>query len=71
MRARVAGSSGGLSAHGDYNDILRWLEGFERAPRQTYMVHGEPAAAAAMAARVKERFGWKTEVAAYGGHVAL
>ncbi len=70
VRARVL-ELGGLSAHGDYNDILRWLEGFERAPRQTYMVHGEPAAAAAMAARVKERFGWKTEVAAYGGHVAL
>src|SRR5438093_965430 len=37
-----------FSAHGDYSEILRWLGGFLRAPRKTFLVHGEPKAIAAM-----------------------
>jgi metallo-beta-lactamase family protein len=33
-----------FSAHGDYSEILRWLIGFKRAPRRTFLVHGEPKA---------------------------
>jgi metallo-beta-lactamase family protein len=31
---------GGLSAHGDQNDLLRWLGGFRNRP-QVYVVHGD------------------------------
>jgi metallo-beta-lactamase family protein len=61
----------GLSAHADREEILRWLGGFARAPRRLYVVHGEPPAAAALAAAVRARFGWEAEVAADAASVAL
>ena len=33
-----------LSAHGGRSELLRWLSGFKSAPRQTFLVHGEPPA---------------------------
>jgi metallo-beta-lactamase family protein len=60
-----------FSAHADQSEILRWLRGFERAPRQTYVVHGEPAAAQALAAAIETQLGWKTHVACDGEQVAL
>jgi predicted metal-dependent RNase len=38
----------GLSAHADQGEILRWLGTFKKAPRMTYIVHGEPPAANAL-----------------------
>ncbi len=60
-----------LSAHADRDETLRWLEGFARPPEQTYLVHGEPAAAAALAAAIKQRFGWSARPVADGETVAL
>ncbi len=60
-----------LSAHADRDDILRWLEGFERPPRVTYLVHGEPAAARALSQAIRDRFGWNVEVARDGETVSL
>lgn len=48
----------GLSAHGDYHEILRWLSGFEAAPQQTFIVHGEPEANDALKAKIEEKFSW-------------
>jgi metallo-beta-lactamase family protein len=70
VRARIE-TVDGLSAHADRNDVLRWLAGFSRAPRQVWVVHGEPAAASALAAAIKARFGWWTEVAADGATIPL
>ena len=61
----------GLSAHADRDEILRWLHGFKRAPRQVHVVHGEPGAARSLAARVREEFGWRVEVAKDGATVSL
>jgi metallo-beta-lactamase family protein len=48
-----------FSAHGDYNEILRWLRGFKAAPRKTFLVHGEPKAILGMKAHIEESFpGW-------------
>jgi metallo-beta-lactamase family protein len=33
-----------LSAHGGRSELLRWLSGFKSAPRQTFLVHGDPPA---------------------------
>jgi len=60
-----------LSAHADRAEILRWLEGFTRPPRQTYLVHGEPAAAAALTDAIKGRFGWAVRPGTDGETVAL
>ncbi|HEX8772994.1 MAG TPA: MBL fold metallo-hydrolase [Pyrinomonadaceae bacterium] len=57
---------GGFSAHADWKEVLRWLEGSPAAPRRTFLTHGEPEAAAAMAGHIKERFGWTVEVPTYG-----
>jgi metallo-beta-lactamase family protein len=60
-----------LSAHADRDETLRWLTGFVRPPGQTYLVHGEPAAAAALTDAIKERFGWPVRPATDGETVAL
>src|SRR5262249_45307169 len=43
VRAQIR-SIEGFSAHGDYNEILRWLTGFQAPPKRTFLVHGEPLA---------------------------
>jgi metallo-beta-lactamase family protein len=60
-----------LSAHADAGEILGWLRGFERPPRQTYVVHGEPAAADALRHRIEEELGWACRVPEHGERVAL
>jgi metallo-beta-lactamase family protein len=57
---------GGLSAHADWAEVLRWLEPLKAAPRCVFTTHGEPEAAAAMAAHITERFGWSVEAPEYG-----
>jgi metallo-beta-lactamase family protein len=61
----------GLSAHADRNDLLRWLAGFRRPPRQVWIVHGEPAAAASLADAIRTRFHWTVAVAEDGATVPL
>ena len=59
----------GLSAHADQQEILRWLSGFQQAPAQTYLVHGESTQAASLARAIHERFGWPVRVAQDGERV--
>ena len=61
----------GLSAHADADEIMRWLGGFERAPRTTFVTHGEPGASAALARRIERELGWRAHVPAHGESVAL
>ena len=70
VRARVERIDA-LSAHADAGEILRWLGGFERPPRVTYLVHGEPQAAAALADAIRARYAWNVEVARDGETVTL
>jgi metallo-beta-lactamase family protein len=62
---------GGLSAHADWREVLRWLEPMKLAPRRSFTTHGEPDAAEAMAAHIRDRFGWRVDVAHYGERVEL
>jgi metallo-beta-lactamase family protein len=48
-----------LSAHADADEILRWLRGFSRPPKDTFVVHGEPDAADALRLRIKDELGWR------------
>jgi metallo-beta-lactamase family protein len=61
----------GFSAHADREEILRWLEGFRRPPRQVHVVHGEPQAADSLAATIRAQLGWNAAVAEDGQTVPL
>ena len=66
VRCRIA-KIGGFSAHADYGEVLKWLEGMKDGiPSRTFPTHGEPDAANAMAGHIKERFGWNVHVPQYG-----
>jgi metallo-beta-lactamase family protein len=45
---------GGLSAHGDQADLLRWYDSFTPRP-PVYLVHGEVPSAEALAGKLHER----------------
>ncbi len=62
---------GGFSAHADWKEVIRWLEGMPGSPRRSFTTHGEPEAASAMAEHIKERFGWRVEAPEYGQTVEL
>jgi metallo-beta-lactamase family protein len=54
-----------LSAHADWFETLEWLRHFERAPRETFITHGEPDAADALRQRIQEQLGWPVAVPEY------
>lgn len=49
----------GMSAHADQSEILGWLSGFKKPPKQTFIVHGEPSSSQALADAIQKKFGWK------------
>ena len=49
---------GGLSAHGDQDDLARWYENMENRP-PVYLVHGEPEAQAEFSRYLSGRCGAK------------
>jgi metallo-beta-lactamase family protein len=62
---------GGFSAHADWKEVLRWFADLPAPPRRVFITHGEPEAAEAMGDRIRERFGWTTEVPQYGERFEL
>lgn len=63
---------GGLSAHADQAALLGWLKQFRRPPQRTCVVHGEAAAAAALAEVVREQLGWpEVVIPAYRSEMPL
>ncbi len=65
VRAKVF-TINGLSAHADRDALLAWLGRFRRPPAQTWVVHGEPVAAAALRDAIEQRLHWRAEVARMG-----
>ena len=60
-----------MSAHADAGEIMQWLRQFTRPPSMTYLVHGEPAAQAALKGRIEEELGWPLHVPDYLERVTL
>ena len=54
-----------MSAHADYGEIMRWLSGFTRPPRMTYLVHGDPTALTALADRITRELHWPVHIAGH------
>ena len=53
---------GGLSAHADRAGLMAWLGHFRAPPRQTFIVHGEPAAAASFAESIRGTLKWDATI---------
>jgi len=56
---------GQFSAHAGRSELLRWLTVLPAPPKQTYLTHGEPAAAQSLQSAIQEKFRWKVAVARY------
>jgi metallo-beta-lactamase family protein len=55
-----------LSAHADEAEIMGWLRHLEAAPRETFLIHGEPDASDALRRRIEESLGWRCAVPEHG-----
>jgi metallo-beta-lactamase family protein len=62
---------GQFSAHAGKSELLRWLVALQVAPKQTYLTHGEPAAAQSLQQAIGQKFPWKASVARYLDTVEL
>ena len=77
MHGRVVGVAArielieSMSAHADQAEVLRWLNGFERPPAMTYVVHGEPGPQDALQEKIRAKPGWKTLAPEYAQRVEL
>lgn len=48
----------GFSGHADMNGLLDWVRGFRKAPKQLFLVHGEPEVKSEFAKTIKEKIGY-------------
>jgi metallo-beta-lactamase family protein len=69
VKARVSHLEG-FSGHADADGLMQWLGGFAQPPRQTFVVHGEPAAADALRTRIADELGWAVRVPEQGSRVS-
>jgi metallo-beta-lactamase family protein len=63
VRAKVFNIKG-MSGHADRNELLKWLDGFNHPPIQTFVVHGEKESAGALCDTLKSK-GWNAQVPHY------
>jgi metallo-beta-lactamase family protein len=61
VRAEIAHIDG-LSAHADGPEMIMWLQKMTAAPKQTFIVHGEPSAQDAMRLRIKDELNWEVRI---------
>lgn len=57
VRAEIA-DIGGLSGHADYAELMQWLKPMNAKPTKSFVTHGEPAPAEAMALRLNSERGF-------------
>lgn len=53
---------GGLSAHADRDDLLRWAGSFRRPPGAAFVAHGEERVSLSFAEALRRRFRWSATV---------
>jgi metallo-beta-lactamase family protein len=70
VRARVIQIQG-FSAHADRAELLRWVSGISRPPRQVFVTHGEAAASQAFADTLRREKGWAVSVPRYEERASL
>jgi len=52
-----------FSDHADTPELMEWLRTFSNKPKSTYLVHGEPEAAAQLRDTMAKELGWKVQIA--------
>ncbi len=70
VRARVAQITG-FSAHADRDELMKWIAGLQKPPRQLFVTHGEVEAANTFADFVKKQKGWNVSVPKYQDVIVL
>ena len=70
IRAQVA-TLEQFSDHADPPELMQWLRTFKNKPGATYLVHGEPDAAAQLRDQMQRELGWRVEVARWMEKVML
>ncbi|HJX35722.1 MAG TPA: MBL fold metallo-hydrolase, partial [Dehalococcoidales bacterium] len=55
----------GFSSHADKDELLGWISGLKRPPRQVFVVHGEESAALTYAETIRQSKGWKVTAPKY------
>lgn len=61
VRATIANAEG-LSAHADQAGLLDWMKKLEKAPERIFVIHGEAGASDALRRKIKDTYGWESEV---------
>jgi metallo-beta-lactamase family protein len=61
---------GGLSAHGDQNDLIRWMSGFANKP-EVFVVHGDVPVKKIFRDELERRLGLKATIPALGEIIAF
>jgi metallo-beta-lactamase family protein len=70
VRAEIVDAQG-WSVHADADELLGWLGAAPEPPGVVYVVHGEPAASAALARRIGAELGWLAVVPRDGERVRV
>lgn len=61
-----------LSSHGDYRELITWLQGMKSLPKKIFLTHGEEQAALALQAHLAQAFPEvATEIPSYLAKVEL
>ena len=55
----------GLSAHADQDELMKWISCIQKAPKKTFLVHGEPDRTKAFKQKIEETLGWNVEIPNY------
>jgi metallo-beta-lactamase family protein len=61
VRAEVSHVEG-FSGHADADELMAWMQQIERAPRHTFVVHGDLDATDALRFRIGNELGWRASV---------
>ena len=60
-----------MSGHADSNEILQWMHTAPKAPRMTYVTHGEPEASDRLRFRISDELGWEARAPRDGETIDL
>ena len=61
VRAEVSHLEG-FSGHADADELMHWAGGFQRPPRHTFVIHGDPDATDRLRFRLGHELGWRASV---------
>ena len=61
VKARIENLNG-LSGHADQAELIDWVSGLQKPPKQTFLIHGEPNSADALRVKLKDQLGWDAAI---------